>query len=176
MTDFHDDADLSTPKPVKKRVQREWKEQETDAEFLNHALPLSAYWTSIDQGRAANLEIGRRRKKRGIRSGIPDILIVWNGITLWIERKVSTAENRLGYTQRITAEKLTNNGHKWARANTTYEVEEACRDAGIPLRASYGEKPPAAPRKRKASKPRPQPQFTMGRRAVKRIRAAGIFT
>lgn len=121
-----------------KPVQHEWRGQEADFAFLSKALPREAYFTAIDGGRAKNRILGNMRKKRGIRSGLPDWLIVWSGITLWIERKVSAAESDLSDNQRVTAERLQENGHKWARANSTDEVEAACRAAGIPLRATLG--------------------------------------
>ncbi len=162
------------PAPRKKPVQREWKEQETDARFLNHALPYDAYWTAIDGGRAKNGAIGQLRKRRGLKGGVPDWLIVWQGITLWIERKVSKAESDLNDNQRLTAAALVRNGHLWARANDTFEVEAALRAAGIPLRATYGVKPPAAPRN--PSRPR---KATPGRAAsagfVRRAANRGIL-
>lgn len=122
-----------------KPVQHEWKAQEADNAFLSKALPHDAYYTAIDGGRAANANIGAARKRRGIRSGLPDWLIVYRNTTLWIERKVSRAESELGANQRLTAERLQLNGHLWVRANCTEDVELALRAAGIPLRASLGE-------------------------------------
>lgn len=140
-----------------KRKQIEWREQETDKRFLEHALPPDAYWTAIDQGRASSRRIGELRKKRGIKSGIPDWLIVWRGVTLWIERKISRAESELKTNQRLAAERLQANGHRWARANDTFEVEAALRAAGIPLSATYGIRPPQAPRKKRTPrKPAPR--------------------
>lgn len=149
-------SDAPKPKPV----QREWKEQETDARFLNHALPYDAYWTAIDGGRAKNAAVGAMRKRRGIKSGVPDWLVVWNGITLWIERKVSAAASDLSHNQRLTADALVRNGHRWARANDTFEVEAALREAGIPLRATYGERP-AAPAKKRAAPRKAGPRTTV---------------
>lgn len=122
-----------------KYVQHEFKAQEADNAFLSKALPYDCYYTAIDGGRAANAQIGAARKRRGIRSGLPDWLIVYRNTTLWIERKVSRAESELGNNQRLTAERLQLNGHLWARANSTEDVEAALRAAGIPLRATLGE-------------------------------------
>lgn len=122
-----------------KNIQHEWRGQEVDKHFLDRALPREAYWTAIDQGRAANRIVGDLRKKRGIRSGLPDLFILWSGIALWIERKVSAGESELQLNQRLTATSLIANGHLWARANNTEEVEAACLAAGIPLRATLGD-------------------------------------
>lgn len=122
-----------------KNVQHEWKGQEADFAFLTRALPRDCYFTAIDQGRASSAKIGADRKRRGIRAGVPDWLIVWNNITLWIERKRRATASDLGNLQELTAERLMANGHKWSRANSTEEIEAACRAAGIPLRASLGD-------------------------------------
>lgn len=162
--------------PRRKLVQREWGEQTTDARFLNHALPADAYWTAIDGGRAANRIAGAMRKRRGVKSGLPDWLIVWRGTTLWIERKIATAESELGHNQRLTAERLQANGHLWARANDTFEVEAALRAAGIPLSATYGERPVSAVPKKKRAPRKAVPRFTGGKGFVRRAAARGIFT
>ena len=126
------------PAPRKSPVQREWRAQEADKAYLEKALPYDCYWTAIDGGRAASRAVGAMRKKRGIKSGLPDWLIVWHGITLWIERKTNTADSSLSDNQRLTAERLRANGHLWERANSTEDVEAALRAAGIPLRATLG--------------------------------------
>ena len=132
-----DDPDEPTAR--RKNAQREWRSQEVDKHFLDRGLPEDAYWTAFDQGRAPNRIIGALRKKRGMKSGIPDLFILWRGISLWIERKVVAADSELGTNQRLTAQRLIANGHFWARANNTEEVEAAIRKVGIPLRATLGE-------------------------------------
>lgn len=129
---------MSDEPPKPKLIQHEWRAQEADQAFLAKALPRECFYTAIDGGRAQSRAIGGARRRRGIKSGLPDWLIVWQGITLWIERKVSKAESDLGHNQRLTAERLQANGHLWARANSTEELEAALVVAGIPLRATLG--------------------------------------
>ena len=127
--------DIEEPAP-RKLVQHEWRAQEVDNAFLSRALPEDAYYTAIDGGRAPNAKIGAARKRRGIKAGLPDFLIVWSGITLWIERKAGAS---LSPNQKVTRDYLVRNGHRWALARSTEDVEAACRAAGIPLRATLGE-------------------------------------
>lgn len=130
VTDFHDDEEAPSP-----RTQREWLGQRTDQAFLSRALPADAYFTAIDVGRSSDARQGQLRKLRGVKAGIPDWLIVWRGITLWIERKAGAS---LTEPQRLTRDLLIANGHQWRLARSTEQIEEACRSVGIPLRATLG--------------------------------------
>ena len=115
-------------------IQREWVDQRGYAAFLARALPQGAYWTAIDVGRSATPAQGAMRKARGVKAGIPDFLVVWRGITLWIEVK---ARQSLSPAQKTTRDVLLANGHRWALARSGEDVEAALRGAGIPLFATY---------------------------------------
>lgn len=162
-----------------KRVQSEWAAQNTDAAFLRVALPVDAYWTAIDGGRATGRTIGAMRKRRGIKAGIPDFLIVWRGITLWIERKVRGRS--VSDDQVITHKMLRENGHIIAVAYHTEDVERALLDAGIPLRATLSDIAPRidAAAERKAARPKratkASPRYVMGKRATTAARRAGVL-
>jgi hypothetical protein len=121
-----------TDKP-KRRVQREWQAQRADNAFLSRALPPEAYYTAIDVGRSKSAQEGMLRKRRGVKPGIADFIVIWNSITLWIERKAGSS---MSEHQRMFREAVTRNGHHYRLARSTEEVEEACRSVGIPLRAS----------------------------------------
>lgn len=161
-------------------VQHEWQLQRACAAFLSKALPDSAYFTSIDMGRSTSAAQGQLRKLRGVKAGVPDVLIVWAARTLWLELKVGAA---LSESQKITRDALTLNGHYWALCKSMEDVEAACRDAGIPLRATLGdirariaeqnERLPVK-RKRNAS-PKPTPRFTASRSVVRRAGSKGIL-
>ena len=170
------------PAPRKKPTQREWRGQEADKAFLEKALPYDCYWTAIDGGRASSLIVGAMRKKRGIKSGLPDWLIVWHGITQWIERKTTSADSALSENQRLTAERLIANGHRWARANSTEEVEAVLRAAGIPLRATLGdireriaEQNERLPAKRKAAARKPGVVSRMTVAQYRKLHSRGLL-
>lgn len=129
---FRDEAEIAP----KKRAQREWQAQKADNAFLSKALPFGAFYTAIDHARKMTKQHGKQRKDRGIKAGLPDWLIVYDGITLWIERKAGSS---LSEHQHVTREYLVKNGHRWALARSTEEIEIACREAGIPLRATHGD-------------------------------------
>lgn len=119
-----------------KLVQHEWRDHRAYAVFLSKALPPEAYWTSIDVGRSKSAHEGQLRKARGVRAGIPDVLIAYRGTTLWLEIKAATY---LSEPQKLTRDALIANGHHWALVRSPEDVEAACLAAGIPLRATLGE-------------------------------------
>lgn len=112
----------------------EWRDQRGYHAFLSKALPADAYHSAIDVGSAGNAQAGALRKARGVRAGLPDYLIVYRNVTLWIEFKHRA---QLSLAQQLTRDALTANGHHWALARCPEDVETACRLAGIPLRATF---------------------------------------
>lgn len=170
---------IQVPDPVK-LIQHEWRDQRAYNVFLSKALPPEAYYTAIDVGRSKSSLQGQLRKNRGVKSGIPDFLIVWHGITLWLECKSGQS---LSSNQKVTREALLRNGHRWALVRRMEDVEAACRAAGIPLRATLGEirariadqneRLPAKPKR--AARPA-APRDTSGINAAARARAKGVYT
>jgi hypothetical protein len=116
--------------------QREWRDQRGYHAFLSKALPVDAYHSAIDVGSAGNAQAGALRKARGVRAGLPDYLIVYRNVTLWIEFKHRA---QLSLAQQLTRDALMANGHFWYLARCPEDVEQACRDVGIPLRATFGQ-------------------------------------
>jgi hypothetical protein len=129
-------AESLLPPEKPKPVQHEWKAQKADNAFLSKALPLDACYTAIDHARKMSAQLGKMRRDRGVKPGIPDWLIVWHGITLWIERKEGAA---VSDNQETFRDQLIRNGHHWRLARSIEEIELACRDVGIPLRATFGD-------------------------------------
>jgi len=117
-------------------VQREWSLQRSIVVYLSKALPPTAYFTSIDIGSAGSAQQGALRKARGVKPGIADVLITYLGATLWLEIKAGT---QLSEAQKLFRDQVTANGHCWALARCPEDVEQACRDVGIPLRATFGQ-------------------------------------
>lgn len=159
-------------------TQHEWNAQKLDNAFLGKALPDDAYYTAIDHARKLSKIAGMQRKARGIKAGIPDWLIVWRGITLWIERKVDAA---VSYEQEVTGTALIRNGHHWRVARTLDEIEAACRDVGIPLKATLGDirariaAQAASSKKRSPARRKAEPRFTLSVAAGKRAAKMGVL-
>lgn len=163
-------------------IQHEWRFQEAVATFLGKALPHGAWWSSIDQGRAANARMGAMRKARGIHAGVPDMQIAAGGKTLWIELKAGSS---LSEAQKVNRDMLLANGHGWALARSLEDVEAALLDAGIgPLRATVGgirtriaDQAGRLPAKRKSGprKPREDTRAKAGKAMAARARTGGVF-
>lgn len=160
-------------------TQHEWTLQRSCAAFLSKALPSDAYWTSIDIGRSTSAAQGNLRKLRGVKAGIPDVLIVWRGITVWCELKVDAA---LSPAQQTTRDMLRANGHHWYLCRSPEDIEGACRGSEIQLRATLGEireriaeqneRLPTKPKR--ATRTKPQVRFSAGKGFARRATAKGI--
>lgn len=159
-------------------IHREWAAQRVDAAFLSRALPLDAYWTAIDIGGSSSRAAGAMRKARGVRAGIPDFFCLWRGIACWIERKAGTG---LSVAQELTRDRLRANGHHWALARSTEDIEAALLAAGIPLRATVAgirarvedqnERLPA--KKKRAARPRAVNGMTLA--AYHKLHSRGLL-
>lgn len=119
----------------KRPVQREWRAQEVDWAFLMKALPHGALAYGIDQAGKRSHAANRRRLDRGCKPGVGDTYLLWNSVTLWLERKSGSA---VSDAQKLFRDQVRANGGHWALVKSTEDVEAACLAAGIPLRATLG--------------------------------------
>lgn len=118
--------------PRKRAFQSEHVLQMACADFLDRALPPDAFWTSIDSaGRGAR--DGARMKRRGVRKGVPDVLVMWRDKTLWIELK--SAKGRWPVHQVKFSIAANAAGHRYRLCRSLIEVQEAAEHFEIPLRA-----------------------------------------
>ena len=72
------------------------------------------------------------RKARGVQRGIPDVLVLANGVCLFIELKA--LKGRLSPEQIEVGQKIRANGFGWEVCRSLTEVDLACRKHGIELR------------------------------------------
>src|SRR5215471_7260724 len=70
----------------RKSRREEWKTQTRVAELLRRHLPAGAFATALENAPRTALS-GLLAKQRGTRPGLPDLLIIWRGIIVWIEVK-----------------------------------------------------------------------------------------
>lgn len=118
------------PQNSARATQSEHALQQQVAQYLDRALPADAFWTSIDSaGRGAR--DGARMKRRGVRKGVPDCLILW-GFTVWIELK--SAAGRLTPEQKTFRDCAVQSGHTYLVCRSVAEVEQRLREHEIPLR------------------------------------------
>jgi hypothetical protein len=125
---------MTAARPRQRNTQREWSLQRSIVVYLSKALPLTAYFTSIDIGSAGSAQAGQLRKARGVKPGIADIMVIWSGTVLFLEIKAGTQPSE---AQKLFRDQVTANGCWWALARCPEDVEQACILAGIPLRATF---------------------------------------
>jgi len=126
--------------------------------YLRVALPSGAVVRSIDHGVKMNESRRIKLHARGVRAGLPDCMLWWNGRHAQIELKVGTPQSA---AQKDFQALMDAQGFPYAICRSLEDVEAALRGWGWPVGASV--QVPAveltAPPKAKSSrvsKPRPQ--------------------
>jgi hypothetical protein len=67
--------------------RQEWTEQTRLAEMLDEYLdPADTFWTSLENKPLSRLS-GIFQKRRGVRSGLPDVLVIWREKPIFVELK-----------------------------------------------------------------------------------------
>lgn len=109
------------------------------AQFLDYALPEGAVWTSIDAG-AFKLSPSQAdlQKRRGVKAGWPDVLILYRGTLYGIELKAKNGH--LEDEQELLGLALIRSGGHYFEARSIAEIERTLRGEGFPLRATAGTK------------------------------------
>lgn len=114
-----------------KRARIEDDLQKSVATFLDAVLPKDTFWSSIDHAGGGVL-VGKNRKARGVKKGLPDVLIIWAGKTFWIELK---APGEYPDTdQKAIHERLRTAGCEGSICRTLDEVEKAVLGFGFRLK------------------------------------------
>ena len=157
----------------------EWALQRLCHVYLSKALPAGALYTGIDIGSAGSAQQGMLRKARGIRPGTPDAIIVYRNVTLWIELKT---RSQLSEAQKLFRDLAVANGHAWALVRSLEDVEAACAEAGIPLRATVSaisdriaEQRARLPAKRKAAPRTPAGPARMSVAQYRKFHTKGLL-
>ena len=104
------------------------------ATYLDIALPLSSVWSTIGHGgMPLHPRTAARMKAQGLKPGIPDVLIVWQGRAIFIE--IKRPGGRLSPAQKTMHERITSAG---AVVATCFSAEDVERYLSVimPLRAT----------------------------------------
>lgn len=109
---------------------------EAVAAFLTKALPASVWWSSIEHRNARDKVEGSKRKKRGVKAGVPDVLFCYGRVLMAIELKTRTGS--LSKAQIERRAELLAAGAYWALCRSVEDVEVTLRAWGVPLRGSLG--------------------------------------
>jgi hypothetical protein len=105
---------------------------EAVASLLDRALPPTACWYSVEHRNAKDAVEGAKRKRRGVRAGIPDITIIYGRVAHFIELKARAGV--VSSAQEGMRTRLTGAGALWAVCRSVDDVVRQLRDWRIPCR------------------------------------------
>jgi len=110
----------------------EWLQQVELCRLLDKWLPDDAFWTATDPVAPSPMS-GAMRRRRGIKRGVPDILI-WCRRTKPIAIEMKSPGGRCSASQRATRKALIAAGVKWFEARSACRSDD--RDRGVPPEVS----------------------------------------
>ena len=103
------------------------------AAYLNAALPKEAFWTTFPAG-GGGLMRGAQLKAMGLKSGVPDIMVLHNSVAFFIELKAP--KGVLSDTQKEVFEAIQLAGGKAYLARTLDHIEEILKFQNIAPRCT----------------------------------------
>jgi hypothetical protein len=115
--------------------REEWIEQAKLAKLLTEYLdPSCTFWTSLENKPISRIS-GMLQKKRGVRSGLPDLLVLCRRKAIFVELK-SRRGGASKVQKQIRAEMLPA-GAKWWMARSARAALMALRRSGVPFRYEW---------------------------------------
>jgi hypothetical protein len=160
--------------------REEWQEQKILARLLDKWLdPDCATWTATDPVASSALS-GAIRKQRGVKPGVPDVLVWHRGKSITIELK--SRQGRCSQSQRVMREKLLCAGAQWWVCRSANAAMWALHKSGVRFREIVNDdgtmetwqQPRLAPwevPRRNPSEPRPQTAEVVAQRRAARLRS-----
>jgi len=110
--------------------REEWQEQKKLARLLDKWLdPACTFWTATDPV-ASSVTSGAMRKKRGVKPGVPDVLVWYRGKSIAIELK--SRRGQCSRSQRLVREA----GAHWWVARSARAAMWALRKSGVTFRTA----------------------------------------
>jgi hypothetical protein len=93
--------------------------------------PACSFWTATDPV-APSVTSGAMRKKRGVRPGVPDVLVWYHGQSITIELK--SRRGQCSPSQRATREALLRAGAQWWVCRSANAAMWSLYKSGVPFR------------------------------------------
>jgi hypothetical protein len=110
----------------------EWQEQVKLSSLLDKWLdPACSFWTATDPV-APSATSGAMRKKRGVKPGVPDVLVWYRGKSITIELK--SRRGQCSRSQRLAREALLRAGAQWWVCRSANAAMWALYKSGVPFR------------------------------------------
>jgi hypothetical protein len=114
-----------------RRASPEFQLHEQVADYLSVALKPPAWWSTFPAGGGGAIR-GAMLKRVGLKTGVPDILIIVRGKAFWIELK--SHRGTLSPEQLLAHPILVTAGCPVATCRTLAEVQLALEGWGVPTR------------------------------------------
>jgi hypothetical protein len=112
--------------------REEWQAQVQLKILLEKWLdPACTFWTATDPV-APSVTSGAMRKKRGVKPGVPDVLVWYRGKSIAIELK--SRRGQCSPSQRAVREALLRAGAQWAVCRSSKSVMCLLFEVGVPFR------------------------------------------
>jgi hypothetical protein len=113
--------------------REEWQEQKKLARLLDKWLdPACTFWTATDPVASSALS-GAIRKQRGIKPGVPDVLVWYRRKSIGLELK--SRRGQCSPSQRTVREALLRAGAQWWVCRSARAAMWALAQSGVPFRA-----------------------------------------
>jgi hypothetical protein len=136
-----DEAAKSFAQQRRRECQRqEWREQTRLAEFLDELIdPATTFWTSLENKPLSMLS-GIFQKQRGVRSGMPDVLVFFRDVAgnvriVFVELK--SRSGTVSKAQRETRLAMLPAGAVWYMARSAVAALQALHLAGVVFRRPW---------------------------------------
>jgi hypothetical protein len=119
----------------RKSRREEWGTQTALAEMLPRYIdPRTAFWTSLENRPRSRLS-GLLQKRRGVRSGLPDLMFISAPKVVFIELK--SRSGRASRAQRRTRHELLVVGCEWFMVRSARAALTALHRSGVPFRRPW---------------------------------------
>jgi hypothetical protein len=113
--------------------REEWGTQTRLASLLSkHLDPSTTFWTSLEN-KPRSLLSGLLQKKRGMRSGLPDVMVIFRQRSVFVE--VKSRSGRASKAQKQVRDELAAVGCEWWLCRSARAALTALHRSGVELRA-----------------------------------------
>ncbi len=131
---IHRDPGEFAQRERRKYRREEWAEQTKLAQLLTKYLdPATTFWTVLEN-KPRSLLSGLLQKKRGMRSGLPDVMVIcWKVVFI----EVKSRSGRASRAQKRVREELTAVGCVWWMARSARAALMALHRSGVPFRRPW---------------------------------------
>src|SRR6516162_4349546 len=112
--------------------REEWGTQTRLAALLQHYLdPSTTFWSSLEN-RPSSLLNGILQKKRGVRSGLPDLMVIFGRPPVFVE--VKSPAGIASKAQKQVRQELLAVGCRWWMVRSARAALTALQRSGVPFR------------------------------------------